>query len=103
MITPESFASSNKALVDTLVTLANTALAAAEQVVALNAATARSFVQDSASNTKALLSAQTPQEAMSIQASLAQPGVETAVAYSRSLYEIASKAQEALSAPFVKR
>lgn len=96
-LTPESFATSNKALVDTLVNLANTALAAAERVVSLNTETARTLVEDGAANTKALLGAKTPQELINIQAHLAQPGVEKAVAYSRGLYEIASKAQADLT------
>ena len=37
------------------------------------------------------------QEAMAIQASLAQPNVEKAVAYSRSVYEISAQTQEELS------
>lgn len=102
-ISPETFAASNKALVDTLVNLANTALAAAEKVVALNAETARMIVQDNANNTKALLNAKSPQEAMNIQAALAQPSVEKAVAYSRGLANIATEAQASISQQLLKR
>jgi len=95
--TPEQFASANKATVDSLLSVANAALASAERIAALNLNTARSVLEDSVSNTKALLGAKDVQEALSIQASLAQPNVEKAVAYSRSVYEITAQAQEELS------
>ncbi len=43
-------------------------------------------MEDSVSGAKALMGAKDVQEALSIQASLAQPNVEKAVAYSRSVY-----------------
>ena len=95
--TPEQFASANKTAVDSLLSLANTALASAERIAALNLNAARSVLEDSVSGTKALLGAKDVQEAISIQASLAQPNVEKAVAYSRSVYEISAQAQEELS------
>lgn len=95
--TPEQFAAANKATVDSLLSLANTALASAERVAALNLHTARALIEDGMSNTKALLGAKDVQEAMSVQASLAQPNVEKAVAYSRSVYEISAQTQEEIS------
>ena len=95
--TPEQFASANKATVDSLLSLANTALASAERIAALNLNTARSVLEDSVSGAKALLAAKDPQEAMAIQASLTQPNVEKAAAYSRSVYEISAQTQEELS------
>ncbi len=95
--TPEQFAAANKAHVETLLTLANTAFTSAERFAALNLNTARSLLEDTVANAKALLSAKDVQELMNIQASLAQPSVEKAVAYSRSVYEIASQTQEELS------
>ena len=95
--TPEQFAAANKATVDSLLSLANSALASAERIAALNLNTARSLVEDSVSSAKALMGAKDVQEALSIQASLAQPNVEKAVAYSRSVYEISAQTQEELS------
>ena len=95
--TPEQFAAANKATVDSLLSLANTALASAERIAALNLNTARSVMEDSVSSAKAIMGAKDVQEALSIQASLAQPSVEKAVAYSRSLYEIAAQTQEEIS------
>jgi phasin family protein len=98
--TPENFASANKANVETLLTLANTAFASAERIAALNLNTARTLLEDTVSNAKTLLSAKDVQELINIQASLAQPSVEKAVAYSRSIYEIATQTQEELNKIF---
>jgi phasin family protein len=94
---PEQFAAANKAAVDSLLSLANTALASAERIAALNLNTARSVLEDSVTNTKALLGAKDPQEALSLQASLAQPNVEKAVAYTRSVYEISAQTKDELT------
>ena len=96
-VTPEQFAAANKTNIETLLTLANTAFASAERLAALNLNTARSVMEDSVSGAKALMGAKDVQEAMAIQASLAQPNVEKAVAYSRSVYEISAQTQEELS------
>ncbi len=93
-INPEQFAAANKAAVDSLLSVANTALASAERIAALNLNTARSVLEDSVSGAKAVMSAKDAQEALTIQASLAQPNVEKAVAYSRSVYEISAQTQE---------
>jgi phasin family protein len=92
--TPEQFASANKASVEAMLSLANTALASAERIAALILNTARSLLEDGVANTKAILGAKDPQEALAVQASLAQPNVEKAVAYTRSVYEISAQSKE---------
>jgi phasin family protein len=94
---PEQFAAANKASVDALLALANTALTSAERVSALNLNIARSLVEDSVANTRALFAAKDAQEVLALQTSLAQPNVEKIVAYSRSLNEIAVQSQEEIS------
>ncbi|TXG97512.1 MAG: phasin family protein [Rhodocyclaceae bacterium] len=96
-INPEQFAAANKAAVDSLLSVANTALASAERIATLNLETARSVLEDSVSNAKAIMGAKDPQEALTIQASLAKPSVEKAVAYGKSVYEISSETQEQLA------
>jgi phasin family protein len=91
---PEQLASANKANVETMLTLANTAFASAERLAALNLNTARSLLEESVANVKALLGAKDVQELFSLQSSLAQPAIEKAVAYSRSVYEITSQTQD---------
>lgn len=91
--TPEQFAATNKASVEALLTFANTAFVGAERLAALNLNTARSILEDSVANTKALLGAKDVQELVSLQSSLAKPSVEKLVAYSRSVYEISAELQ----------
>ena len=95
--TTEQFASANKATVETLLTVANTAFASAERLAALNLNTARAMLEDSVANAKALLGVKDVQQLIAMQTTLAQPAVEKAVAYSRSVYEIATQTQEELS------
>lgn len=95
--TPEQLAGANKANVETLMTIANTAFASAERLAALNLNTARILLEDSVNNAKALLGVKDVQELMGMQAALAQPAFEKATAYSRSVYEITSQTQDEFS------
>ena len=95
--TPEQLAGANKASVETLLTLANTAFASAERLAALNLNTARGILEDAVTNAKTLLGAKDIQELISLQTALAQPAVEKMISYSRSVYEITSKTQEEFS------
>lgn len=95
--TPEQIAATSKANVDAVLNAANTTFASAERLAALNLNTARAVLEESVANTKSMLSAKDLQELMGLQASMAQPMLEKAVAYSRSVYEIASQTQEELS------
>jgi phasin family protein len=95
--TPEQIAGANKANVETLLTIANTAFASAERLAALNLNTARILLEDSVNNAKSLLAAKDVQELISMQTALAQPAFEKAVAYSRSIYEIATQTQDEFS------
>ena len=102
-VTPEQFAAANKTNIETLLTLANTAFASAERLAALNLNTARSLLEDGVANTKALLAAKDVQELVNLQVSLAQPIVEKAVAYARSVQEIATEGQQEVSNLFEKQ
>jgi len=95
--TPEQFAATNKANVEALLTVANSAFASAERLAALNLNTARTLLEDTMANTKSVLGAKDVQELLTLQTSLAQPLVEKAVAYNRSVYEIATQNQEEIS------
>ena len=93
-INTEQFAAANKAAVDSLLSVANTALASAERIATLNLEATRSAIEESAANAKALMGAKDVQEALKIQAELAKPNVDKAVAYSKSVYEISTETQE---------
>jgi phasin family protein len=95
--TPEQFAAANKANIETLLGLTNSAFANAERLAALNLNTARSVLEDSVANTKSLLGAKDVQELISLQGTLVQPLLEKSISYARSVYEIASQGQEELA------
>ena len=96
-VTPEQFAAANKATVDSLLSVANTALASAERIAALNLNTARAALEDTAAGVKSVMEAKDPQAAIAAQQALAQPAVEKAVAYSRSVVEISTQTQQELA------
>ncbi|MBK8117905.1 MAG: phasin family protein [Sulfuritalea sp.] len=96
-VATEQLANANKANVETLLSIANTAFASAERLAALNLNTARAVLEDSVANAKALLAVKDVQQFVSMQSTLAQPAIEKAVAYSRSAYEIATQTQEELT------
>lgn len=87
----------DKANAEALLSIGNAAFAGAERLAALNLSTARALLEDSIANAKAMLAVKDVKDLISIQTALAQPTVEKAVAYSRSLYEITSETQEELS------
>ncbi len=97
---PEQFAALSKANIEALLSLANTAFASSERLINLNLTTARSALEDSVANTKALLAAKDVQELASLQSSLTKPVLEKTVAYARSVYEITAQAQEEVSKLF---
>jgi phasin family protein len=94
---PEQFASANKAAVDALLTVANTALASAERIAALNLNTARGALVDGAANAKTLMGVKDVQDLVATQQAIAQPAVEKAVAYGQNIYAITTEAQQSLA------
>jgi phasin family protein len=97
---PEQFAASNKAYVESMMNIANTAFASAERLAALNLNTARAVLEDSAAGAKSLLSIKDVQEIVTTQSTLTKPALEKFVAYSRSVYEIGAQTQEELTKVF---
>jgi phasin family protein len=96
-INTEQFTAANKATVDSLLSVANTALASAERIAALNLNTARAALEDTVSGVKTVMGAKDPKEALAAQTALAKPAVDKAVAYSRSVYEITAQTQQELA------
>ena len=92
-ITPEQFASANKAGVEAFLGLASTQFAALERLSALNFSAAKTAFEEGMGRAKALLNAKDPQEIFSLNAAASQPALEKAIAYSRSVYEVAAQTQ----------
>ena len=93
----EQFVAANKSAVAELGELATTAFSGFEKLAEYNLATAKSALADSLDNVQALLGAKTPQEALAVQTALVQPLAEKAVAYSRTVYGIATETGSELS------
>ena len=96
-VTPEQIAASNKAGVEALLGLANSQFAAFERWSSLHLNATKTAFEDTMSHAKALLGAKDVQEFININAAAAQPAVEKAIAYSRSVYEVAAQSQTELT------
>lgn len=96
----EQFASANKSTVDTLTSLAATAFGQVERLSALNLNTARSVFDDSVAATRSVMDAKDPKDLATLQSTLAQPNLDKAVAYGRSVYEIVSEGQQEVTKLF---
>src|ERR1700694_3675229 len=90
-ITPEQIVSSNKAGVEAILGLAHSQLAPFERLAALYFNTTKAAFEEGVGHAKALLNAKDAQEYINLNAAATQPTMEKAIAYSRSVYEVAAK------------
>ena len=96
-VTPEQIQAAQKANVETLLAVANAQFAAFEKLANINAGAVKSAFEESIANTRALFGAKDVQEFVTLQNSFAQPAIEKAIAYSKSVYEVATEANSELS------
>ena len=96
-VTPEQIQAASKANVETFLAVANAQFAAMEKLATLNTTAVRTAFEDSIANTRALLGAKDVQEFVGMQNTFAQPAIEKAIAYSKSVYEVATNANAELS------
>ncbi len=102
-VTPEQIQATNKTNVDAIVALASSQYAAFEKFANLNAAAFKSAFEDVLANARALAGAKDAQEFLSLQSSFAQPALEKAVAYSKSVYEVVTQTNAEMSKLTEKR
>ncbi len=95
--TQEQFAAAGKAGVETLIGLANSQFGALERLSALNFNLTKSAFEESVNYARTMLGAKDAQEFTALSATAAQPALEKAIAYSRSVYEIATQTQAQMS------
>ncbi|TAK80073.1 MAG: phasin family protein [Betaproteobacteria bacterium] len=96
-VTPEQIQAANKANVEAFLAAANAQFAAFEKLASIQAGAIKTVFEESIANTRALLGAKDMQEFVSLQNSFAQPAMEKALAYSKSVYEVATGANAELS------
>ena len=94
----EQFAELNKVNVAQAGKLAAIAMDNTEKLVRLNLTAVKATLAQGIENAQAVAAAKDVQEFMALRAKLAESGVQTALAYSRTLYELASEAQAEYSA-----
>jgi phasin family protein len=94
----EQFVELNKANVAQASKLAAITLENAEKLFRLNLTAAKSALAQGIENAQATASVKDVQELFALRAKVAETGVQTALAYSKNLYEIASEAQAELTA-----
>jgi phasin family protein len=96
-VTPEQIQAAQKANVEALLAVANAQFAAFEKLANISAGAVKSAFEESVNNTRALLGAKDVQEFVTLQNAFAQPAIEKAMAYSKSVYEVATEANSELS------
>jgi phasin family protein len=96
-VTPEQIQAANKSNVETFLAVANAQFAALEKLATLNATVVKNAFEDSIASTRALLGAKDVQEFVGLQNTFAQPAIEKAIAYSKSVYEVATDTNAELS------
>ena len=94
----EQFADFNKVNVAQATKLAAMAMENAEKLVNLKLNAAKIVLAKGVENAAAAASVKDVQDMMALRAKFAETGVETATAYTRSLYEISSQAQAQFTA-----
>src|SRR5258708_26262192 len=96
-VTPEHIAATNKSGVEAILGFANSQFAAFERLSALNFNATKSAFEEGVDHAKSLLGAKDIQEFVNLNTAVAQPTLEKAIAYSRSVYELASQTQAQLA------
>ena len=94
---PDQFMQIGKSSIEAALTVANITLQSTERLLDLNLKTAKEALDESMRSAKALSEAKNVQDIVALQSTAAQPGIDKAIAYSRSLYEVASQAQTELN------
>jgi len=96
-VTPDQITAASKANVETLLGLAHANFAAFEKIAALNFNATKTAFEDAISHTKAVMGVKDVQEFVHLNVAAAQPSLEKAISYSRSVYEVTSGSQAELT------
>ena len=91
------FAEFNQTALQVAIGFANLSVENAERFVYLNLESAKSAIEESAEQAKALSEVRDVQELAALRAKAAESSLEKALAYSRSIYEIANEAQNRIT------
>lgn len=90
---PDQFVAINKANLETAMKFAGVALQGAERILDLQLKAARSAFADSVENTKTIAAVKDLQQLAALKDAMAQPTIEKATAYAKSVYDVATATQ----------
>ena len=90
-VTPEQIQNTSKANVEAMLSIANAQFSAFEKLAALNSSALKSAFEDTMANARALAGAKDMQELVTLQTTFAQPAIDKAISYSKSVYEVATQ------------
>jgi phasin family protein len=91
--TPEQFMAINKANMEAAMKFAGVALQGAERIFDLQVKATKSAIADSVESTKAIAAVKDVQQLAALKDTLAQPSIEKATAYAKSLYDVTAATQ----------
>jgi len=91
--TPDQFVAINKANLETAMKFAGVALQGAERILDLQLKAARSAFADSVENAKTIAAVKDLQQLANLKDAMAQPTIEKATAYAKSVYDVATATQ----------
>jgi phasin family protein len=93
----DQIVAANRAATDLAVSIANIQVAALERFSALTFNATKAVCEDGMEQAKTLMGAKNAQDLISLNAAAAQPSIEKAIAYSRSMYDVALQAQREMT------
>ncbi len=93
----EQIVANGKAAMDMAIAIANIQVAAIERFSALTFNAAKAAIEDNLEEAKLMLAAKNTRELQDASASIAQPSLERAIAYARSMYDVARQAQSEIT------
>lgn len=91
--TPEQLVAINKANLEAAMKFAGVALQGAERILDLQLKAARSALADSVENAKTIAAVKDLQQLAALKDTMAQPTIEKATAYAKSVYDVATATQ----------
>ena len=91
--TPEQLVAINKANLEIAMKFAGVALQGAERILDLQLKAAKSALADSVENAKTIAAVKDVQQFAALKDSLAQPSIEKATAYAKSMYDVTAATQ----------
>ena len=94
---PEQLVALNKAGLETAVKFAGVALQGAERMLELQVKATKTAIADGVESAKAIAAVKDMQQLAALKDSLAQPTIEKATAYARSVYDVAASTQAEFS------